>query len=83
MQVAFPIVKKGHAVFIWIPKVFEELSCDMIEQCLDVCGGPKLEDVGGAGYVVEDEEPWTERELDYLRQVAERKLTVPTTEGGK
>ena len=50
MKITFPIVKKEQALVIHIPRVWEDLPCAQIEECLSECGGPQLDEVeGGIG----------------------------------
>ena len=81
MKILFPTSQKKQALLIRISKVWEDLPCAMIEDCLRECGGPKSDE--NVVYLVQTPEPWTESELDYMRQVAEKKLNVPTREGGR
>lgn len=83
MKILFPTSQRKQALLIRIPKVWDGLPCAMIEDCLRECGGPQLNENVSVVYLVQTPEPWTESEHDYLRQIAEKKLNVPTTEGGR
>ncbi len=78
MKIDFPMAQKQHAMpmqhamLIRIPKVWEELTTDIIEECLRECG-LELHDTSVV-YLVQTPEPWTKEELDYLRKVAVQKL---------
>ena len=77
MKINFSIVKKEQALVIHIPRVWEDLPCAQIEECLRECGGPQLDEVeGGIGYLVQTPEPWTKDELDFLRGIAEKKEKI-------
>ena len=74
MKIDFPIVQKHHAMLIRIPKIWEELTTDIIEECLRECGLQQLDENASVVYLVQTPEPWTKDELDYLRKKAEQKL---------
>ena len=77
MTINFPVVQKEKALVIHIPRVWENLPCAQIEECLRECGGPQLDEVvGGIGYLVQTPEPWTAVEVDFLRGIAEKKEKI-------
>lgn len=76
MTINFPVVQKEKALVIQIPRVWENLPCAQIEECLRECGGPQLDEVEGVGYLVQTPEPWTAVEVDFLRGIAEKKEKI-------